>query len=53
MKTQNMAYFKSGLFSGYDTDRSMLRIGAMNMMLHGVEEPNIQYRDSLSKENTE
>ncbi len=53
MKTQNMAYFKSGLFSGYDTDQSMLRIGAMNMMLHGVEEPNIQYRDSLSKENSE
>jgi len=53
MKSQNMAFFKSGLFSGYDTDQSMLRIGAMNMMLHGVEEPNIQYRDSLSKENAE
>ncbi len=53
MKSQNLAFFKSGLFSGYDTDQSMLRIGAMNMMLHGVEEPNIQYRDSLSKENAE
>ena len=53
MKSQNAAYFKSGLFSGYDTDQSMLRIGAMNMMLHGVEDPNIQYRDSLSKENSE
>lgn len=53
MQKQNMAYFKSGLFSGYDTDQSMLRIGAMNMMLHGVEDPNIKYLDSLSKENTE
>ena len=53
MKTDNMRYFKSGLFSGFDTDQSMLRIGAMNMMLHGVEEPHIIYQDSLSGENTE
>lgn len=53
MKLQNMSYYKSGLFSGYDTDQSMLRIGAMNMMLHGVENPNIRYLDSLSKENEE
>lgn len=31
----------------------MLRIGAMNMMLHGVDEPQISYRDSLSEENVE
>ena len=53
MKTENMRYFKSGLFSGFDTDQSMLRIGAMNMMLHGVEDPHITYQDSLSGENTE
>ncbi len=53
LKTTNMAHFKSGLFNGFDTDQSMLRIGAMNMMLHGVEEPNISYQDSLSKDNTE
>ena len=53
MKTENMRYFKSGLFFGYDTDQSMLRIGAMNMMLHGVEDPHITYQDSLSGENTE
>jgi len=53
VRTDNMKYFKSGLFSGFDTDQSMLRIGAMNMMLHGVEEPNIRYQDSLSAENTE
>ncbi len=53
MKTDNMKYFKSGMFSGFDTDQSMLRIGAMNMMLHGVEDPNIRYQDSLSGENAE
>lgn len=53
MKTDNMKYYKSGMFSGFDTDQSMLRIGAMNMMLHGVEDPNIRYQDSLSGENTE
>lgn len=32
-------------------DRTMLRIGAMNMMLHGVDNPNIEYKDSLSETN--
>ena len=41
------------MFSGFDTDQTMLRIGAMNMMLHGVEEPNIKYQDSLSADNEE
>lgn len=53
MRNENLKYFKSGLFSGFDTDQSMLRIGAMNMMLHGVEDPHITYQDSLSGENTE
>lgn len=53
MRNENMKYYKAGLFSGFDTDQSMLRIGAMNMMLHGVEDPNIKYQDSLSGENTE
>lgn len=37
---------------GYDMDRTMLRIGAMNMMTHGVENPYID-RDSLSDQNTD
>ena len=53
MKADNAKYYKSGMFSGYDTDQSMLRIGAMNMMLHGVEDPNITYQDSLSGDNNE
>lgn len=39
------------MFHGYDMDRTMLRIGAMNMMTHGVENPDIQYKDSLSEQN--
>ncbi len=53
MKAENAKYYKSGMFSGFDTDQSMLRIGAMNMMLHGVEDPNITYQDSLSGDNNE
>ena len=39
------------MFSGYDMDRTMLRIGAMNMMTHGIDSPFIEYRDSLSDQN--
>ena len=39
------------MFHGYDMDRTMLRIGAMNMMTHGIENPSIEYRDSLSDQN--
>ena len=53
LKKEAKAKYKSTMFSGYDTDQSMLRIGAMNMMLHGVEEPNIKYQDSLSGDNAE
>ncbi len=53
MRRENMERYKKTMFSGYDTDQSMLRIGAMNMMLHGVAEPHIQYQDSLSGDNIE
>ena len=39
------------MFHGFDMDRTMLRIGAMNMMTHGVDNPFIEYRDSLSDQN--
>ncbi|PEN47595.1 DNA methyltransferase [Bacillus toyonensis] len=44
-------HFHHQMFYGNDMDTTMLRIGAMNMMLHGVDAPNIDYRDSLSEEN--
>lgn len=48
---QNRNHFMNDMFHGYDIDRTMLRIGAMNMMTHGVENPSIEYRDSLSDQN--
>lgn len=44
-------HFNNKMFNGFDMDRTMLRIGAMNMMLHGVDNPNIEYKDSLSEVN--
>lgn len=44
-------HFANHMFYGNDMDRTMLRIGAMNMLLHGVDNPNISYRDSLSEQN--
>lgn len=43
-------HFNHGLFHGFDFDTTMLRIGAMNMLLHGVENPDVRYRDSLSED---
>ena len=44
-------HYMNHMFHGYDMDRTMLRIGAMNMMTHGIENPFIEYRDSLSDQN--
>lgn len=42
-------HFHRSMFHGYDFDSTMLRIGSMNMLLHGIEAPDIRYRDSLSE----
>lgn len=44
-------HYMNHMFYGYDMDRTMLRIGAMNMMTHGIDNPYIEYRDSLSDQN--
>ena len=46
---QSRRRFNEGTFHGYDFDNTMLRIGSMNMLLHGVENPDIRYRDSLAQ----
>lgn len=38
-------------FTGFDTDPTMLRISAMNLMLHSIKNPEIDYKDSVSKQN--
>jgi type I restriction enzyme M protein len=42
-------HFNKSMFHGFDFDSTMLRIGSMNMLLHGVEDPDIRYRDSLAQ----
>lgn len=42
-------HFNESMFHGFDFDRTMLRIGSMNMLLHEVENPDIRYRDSLAQ----
>src|SRR2546426_3342060 len=44
-------HFHHHLFHGFDFDNTMLRIGSMNMLLHGVENPDIRYRDSLAQDH--
>ena len=47
---KNRKHFHNSMFCGYDFDNTMLRIGSMNMLLHGVENPDISYRDSLGQD---
>lgn len=53
LNAKRREHFHNTMFYGNDMDRTMLRIGAMNMLLHGVDNPNISYRDSLSEQNTD
>jgi type I restriction enzyme M protein len=45
-------HFHHGMFHGFDFDSTMLRIGSMNMLLHGVENPDIRHRDSLARDHS-
>ena len=51
MTNEQWENFSSKTFTGYDTDQTMLRISAMNLMLHSITNPDIDYKDSLSKQN--
>lgn len=51
MTDEQWTDFSSKTFTGYDTDQTMLRISAMNLMLHSITNPDIDYKDSVSKQN--
>lgn len=51
MTAEQWEHFSGPAFTGFDTDRTMLRISAMNLMLHSISHPEIDYRDSVSKQN--
>lgn len=44
-------HFHHRMFHGFDFDHTMLRIGSMNMLLHGVDSPDISYRDALAQDH--
>lgn len=51
MTDEQWENFANKTFTGYDTDHTMLRISAMNLMLHSITNPDIDYKDSVSKQN--
>lgn len=52
MTNEQWEHFASEMFTGLDTDRTMLRLSAMNLMLHSINQPHIDYVDSVSKQNS-
>lgn len=53
MNSRNDEHFRNTMLHGFDTDQTMLRIGAMNLMLHDINNPDVAFRDSLSTDNTD
>lgn len=51
MTASQWEHFCGNMFSGFDTDQTMLRISAMNLMLHSITNPYVDYVDSVSKNN--
>ena len=51
MTSEQWEHFAGPAFTGFDTDFTMLRISAMNLMLHSISNPEIDYKDSVSKQN--
>ena len=51
MTPEQWERFAGETFTGFDTDTTMLRLSAMNLMLHSITNPNIDYKDSVSKQN--
>ena len=51
MTGEQWEHFAGEMFTGFDTDRTMLRLSAMNLMLHSITHPKIEYVDSVSKQS--
>jgi type I restriction enzyme M protein len=49
---KNQAHFQNKMFTGMEFDPTMIRIGAMNLILHGIENPQLSDVDALSEANT-
>ena len=51
MTDEQWESYAGDMFTGFDTDSTMLRISAMNLMLHSITKPDVSYKDSVSKQN--
>lgn len=51
MTSEQWEHFAGPMFTGFDIDRTMLRISAMNLMLHSISHPEVDYKDGVSKQN--
>jgi type I restriction enzyme M protein len=51
LKPEEKEHFNNTMFYGFDTDKTMLRISAMNLMQHGIENPNVNYKNSIGEDN--
>lgn len=50
---ENLKHIVEDSLYGYDIDTTMVRLGLMNLMMHGIDQPNIDYKDTLSKSYNE
>ncbi len=51
-KKEFRRHFNNGMFSGFESDNTMVGISAMNLQMHGIDNPKLQYMDALSNDNT-
>ncbi len=51
MTSEQWHHFSGDMFTGFDTDYTMLRLSTMNLMLHSITHPRIEREDSVSKQN--
>lgn len=51
--TENIKNILQDSFYGFDIDVTMVRLGLMNLMMHGIDQPHIDYKDTLSKSYNE
>lgn len=49
---KNLKHYHNEMFMGMEFDSSMIRIGVMNMVMHGIDNPQLSYVDALSEANS-
>ncbi|MCW3807061.1 type I restriction-modification system subunit M [Plebeiibacterium marinum] len=50
-KKEFREHFNNGMFNGFESDNTMVGISAMNLQMHGIDNPKLKYMDALSGDN--